>query len=86
MPRISIDLTSEQHKRLKSLAARRGLSLDDYVLERSLDDQPLSEDEGNALRDLKAHLEPRLREADDGKIVSVDFKDIAAEARKRLAR
>lgn len=86
MPRISIDVTSEQHERLKALAARRGQSLDDYVLARSLDEQPLSEDEGAALRQLKEYLEPRVREAEDGNLVRTDFKDIATEARKRLAR
>ena len=39
MPRLSIDITPEQHKRLKASAALCGQSIKDYVLERSLPSQ-----------------------------------------------
>lgn len=86
MPRISIDVTSEQHERLKALAAERGQSVDDYVLARSLDEQPLTDDEKLALAELKDLLASRTREAEDGNVVPVDFKEIGPEARKRLSR
>lgn len=34
--RLSIDVTSEQHKKLKAIAAIQGKSIKDYVLEKSL--------------------------------------------------
>jgi len=37
MSRISIDVTDDEHKRLKAMAALRGKSIKDYVLERTLD-------------------------------------------------
>ncbi|MCB1527091.1 MAG: hypothetical protein KDJ45_05225 [Hyphomicrobiaceae bacterium] len=86
MPRISIDVTSEQHERLKVLAAERGQSVHDYVLTQSLAEQPLTDDEKQALGELKDLLTSRIREADDGNLVSVDFREVGIEARKRLPR
>jgi hypothetical protein len=36
MSRISIDVTASEHKKLKAMAALRGKSIKDYVLERTL--------------------------------------------------
>lgn len=36
MGRISIDVTDDEHKKLKAMAALRGKSIKDYVLERTL--------------------------------------------------
>jgi hypothetical protein len=36
MSRISIDVTDGEHKKLKAMAALRGKSIKDYVLERTL--------------------------------------------------
>jgi predicted Holliday junction resolvase-like endonuclease len=58
--RLSIDVTSEQHKQLKAIAALQGQSLKDYVLKRVL---PENMEEGEALRRLEAFLEPRIKEA-----------------------
>ena len=60
MSRISIDVTTEEHKRLKALAALQGKSIKDYVIERTLG---LSEDtsETAALRELEALLDARMR-------------------------
>lgn len=62
MPRLSIDVTDEQHRRLKAIAALRGQSLKDYVLSRSLDDTPDTNDmtEDQAMQSLYAFLEQRL--------------------------
>ncbi len=80
MPRLSIELTPEQHKRLKAIAALRGQSLKDYVLQRSLEDIPLSEEE--ALRQLEALLRPRLEEAASGKRISKSAREIFDAIRK----
>ncbi len=80
MPRLSIELTPEQHKRLKAIAALRGQSLKDYVLQRSLEEIPLSEEE--ALRQLEAFLRPRLTEAESGKGVSKSAREILDTVRR----
>ena len=38
MSRISIDVTTEEHQKLKAVAALKGLSIKEYVLERTLGD------------------------------------------------
>jgi len=60
--RLSIEVTSEQHQRLKAVAALRGQSIKDYVLGRVLPDTPAA-DEDEALRQLESFLEPRLEAA-----------------------
>jgi uncharacterized protein (DUF1778 family) len=52
MPRLSIDITPEEHRQLKAIAALKGKSIKDYVLKRTLGDAPalndMSEDEAVA--------------------------------------
>ena len=62
--RLSIEVTPEQHQRLKAVAALRGQSIKDYVLDRVLPDTPAA-DKGEALRQLESFLEPRLVAAKD---------------------
>ncbi len=81
MRRLSIEVTPEQHQRLKAVAALHGQSIKDYVLERSLPDVPeidsLSEEE--ALRKLEAFLKPRIEEAKKGKISSKSVSQVFEE-------
>lgn len=74
MSRISIDVTPEQHKRLKAVAALAGKSLKDYVLERAL-----PSDENKALHELEALLQPRITQAQNGVLLSESVEDIANE-------
>jgi len=60
MSRISIDVTDDEHKRLKAMAALRGKSIKDYVLERTLDTDEM---EVAALRELERLLDKRIRAA-----------------------
>jgi hypothetical protein len=84
--RLSIEVTQEQHQRLKAVAALRGQSIKDYVLERVM--LPLSEinveDEGQALRQLETFLQPRLEEESQGtvtnKTVGQSFDETHKEA------
>ena len=43
--RLSIEVTHEQHQRLKSVAALRGQTIKDYVLKRVLPDLPTVDEE-----------------------------------------
>ncbi len=50
--RLSIEITQEQHQRLKAAAALQGKSIKDYVLERTLPDL----EEQAALQELETLL------------------------------
>lgn len=73
--RLSIDITQDQHKKLKATAAMQGKSIKDYVLERSLPDA----DEETALRDLEGFLQPRLEAAKRGEWSDQTVDEIVAE-------
>ena len=58
MSRISIDVTPEQHQKLKALAALRGKSIKQFVLESTL-----GAESDEDLAELEAVLDRRLQEA-----------------------
>ena len=76
--RLSIEVTAEQHQRLKAVAALYGQSIKDYVLERSLPDVPdigsLSGED--ALKKLEDFLKPRIEAAQRGEVSSRSVQDI----------
>ena len=56
--RLSIEISQEQHRRLKALAAFQGKSIKDYVLEKTL----LDVDRDQSFKELEAFLSARLEE------------------------
>jgi hypothetical protein len=86
MSRISIEVTAEEHQRLKAFAALRGQTIKEYILERSL---PPSPDEGltetEAFHQLEKFLLPRIEAAQRGELSTKDFDGIIAEARAERA-
>ena len=86
MPRLSIDITPEEHQKLKAIAALKGESIKDYVLKRTLVDAPalhdMSEDE--AVAALAAFLKPRIEQARRGEFSTKSFADIRREAHKQV--
>jgi hypothetical protein len=86
MSRISIDVTPEEHQRLKAFAALHGQTIKDYILERSLpklSGEGLTEEE--AMSQLEQFLLPRIEEAQRGEFSSKDFDSIIAEAKAERA-
>ena len=82
MSRISIEVTAEEHQRLKAFAALHGQTIKEYILDRSLPPalgEGLTEEE--ALHELEKFLLPRIEAALGGEVSSKDFDDIIAEAR-----
>ena len=59
MSRISIDVTPEQHQKLKAIAALQGQTIKEYVLARTLGALEPDSDEEAALAELRALLEAR---------------------------
>ena len=85
MPRLSIDISPEDHQKLKAIAALKGQSIKDYVLGRALGDTPalagMSEDQ--AFTALANFLEPRIEQARRGKLSGKSLDEIRREERKR---
>ncbi|MGK7877906.1 MAG: antitoxin [Xenococcaceae cyanobacterium] len=83
MSRISIEVTPEEHQRLKAVAALHGKTIKEYVLERVLAPLPetaaLSEEQ--ALEKLEAFLKSRIEAAERGDVVSKSGEQIFEEVR-----
>ena len=88
MPRLSIDISPQDHQQLKAMAALKGQSIKDYVLSRALVDMPdpATMTDAEALQALKKLLTPRLAEVDQGQVVTATAADIKREARGRQGR
>ncbi len=86
--RLSIEVSPEQHQRLKAASALRGQSIKDYVLERVF--QPFPEtnakDAEEALRQLEAFLQPRIDAAKQGSTIEKSVLEIFEETHKEQAR
>ena len=82
MSRISIDVTDGEHKKLKAVAALRGQSIKDYVLERTLG---ADETDNGPLLELEKLLDSRIRAAKAGAVSRRTASEIFADAaRKRV--
>jgi len=86
MSRLSIEVTPEQHHRLKAMAALSGQTIKEYILERVL--PPLPEEDSlsaeEALQQLQAFLKPRIAEAERGEVVNQSVEQIFEEVRQEL--
>ena len=85
MPRLSIDITPEEHQKLKAIAALKGQSIKDFVLKRTLGEAPAVDDmsEDEALEALSDFLKPRVEQARRGELSTKSFEDIRKEAHRR---
>ncbi|MEX0281989.1 MAG: antitoxin [Arenibacterium sp.] len=88
MPRLSIDITLEEHQKLKAIAALKGQSIKDYVLARTLGDAPNLEgmSEDDAFKALSEFLQPRIKQARSGELSDKSFEDIKREARAQAGQ
>ena len=83
MSRISIDVTDVEHKKLKAMAALRGKSIKDYVLERTLGTGGA---ENAALQELEKLLDSRIRAAQAGAVSRRTPSEVFAEATRKKNR
>ena len=85
MPRLSIDITPEEHQKLKAIAALKGESIKDYVLKRTLGDAPALDDmsEDEAVVALADFLRPRIEQARLGEFSAKSMADIRRDAHKQ---
>jgi hypothetical protein len=82
MSRISIDVTDDEHKKLKAMAALRGKSIKEYVLERMLGTGEVDE---AALQELGRLLDSRIRAAQGGSVSRRTASEILATATRKKA-
>ena len=80
--RLSIDVTQEQHQRLKAVAALQGKSIKSYVLDRVLPDTLMSDD-ADELKELETFMEPRIK-ASQGKTINKSVKQIFEETHQEM--
>ena len=85
MSRISIDVTPEEHQRLKALAALQGKSIKEFVLASTLGAQSGSA-AAKDLAELEALLDQRLGEARAKGASTKTVTDVFQKARKRANR
>jgi hypothetical protein len=88
MPRISIEVSEQQHQRLKAFAALRGQTIKDYVLEQTLPPEAEHDagSEVEALHQLEEFLKPRVEAAERGDVVTRSVTQVFEDARNRAAR
>ena len=87
MPRLSIDISTEEHRQLKAIAALNGQSIKDYVVARTLHGDEVADDTvDEALSELKTLLENRLAEVKSGKVRMATAAQVGQMARARLDR
>ncbi|MBD1226636.1 antitoxin [Xenorhabdus griffiniae] len=76
MSRLTIDITEQQHKSLKALAALQGKTIKQYTLERLFPDMT---DSDQAWQELKTVLEARVHDGLEGKVSQKNVSDILNE-------
>lgn len=79
MIRISIDVTADEHKRLKTLAALEGQSIKEFVLSRTLSHSG-SADENKAMNELEAMLSTRIHRAETEGASTRSVEDILEQS------
>ena len=86
MSRISIEVTPDEHQKLKAMAALQGKSIKDYVIERTLGAAGDTEQQ-LALEELESLLDARIRGAKKGSVsrrkVGEIFKDVCREPKPK---
>ena len=81
MSRISIDISDEEHRKLKAMAALKGQSLKDFLLQRTLGEETQSDEEA-ALVELVALLDARLQRAEKEGTSTRTVGEIFRQARR----
>jgi phosphotransferase system HPr-like phosphotransfer protein len=76
MSRLTIEVTEQQHQSIKALAALQGKSIREYAIQRLF---ASSNDEEQAMQELKLLLNNRIADALRGEVSEQSFSEIAEE-------
>lgn len=74
MSRLIIDVSGEQHQKIKALAALQGKSMKDYVL-----DKLFPEGEDQSWEELKTILRSRIEDAENNLAATKTFEQLTQE-------
>ncbi len=87
MPKVTLEITSEQHDQLKAMAEFHRLSVEEYILESTLQPQQerLTPDEEEAMQELAKFLRPRIEEAERKEYSNKTIQQIKEEAQVKYA-
>ena len=83
MSRISIDVSDEEHRKLKAMAALKGQSLKDFLLQRTVGEETPT-DEDVALVELVALLDARVQRAEKDGVSTRTVGEIFRQARREV--
>lgn len=83
MSRLVIDVTGEQHQKIKARAALQGKTIKDFILEKLLPEDS-SEDEQAAWKELEELLLERIKAAEAGDISDKTMRQVAEEKLKEM--
>ena len=83
MSRISIDISDQEHRKLKAMAALKGQSLKDFLLQRTRGEETQTDEEA-ALVELVALLDARVQRAEKEGISSRTVDEIFRQARREV--
>lgn len=83
MSRISIDISDEEHRKLKAMAALKGQSLKDFLLQRTLGEETQTDEEA-ALVELVAILDARVQRAEKEGVSTRTVDEIFRQARREV--
>ncbi len=85
MSRLSIEIPDHQHQQIKAMAAMSGLSIKDYIIEKTLpkEGDNYSEEELKALAELKALLAPSIAAVERGEYSSYTREEILQQLNSR---
>ncbi|NOX57538.1 MAG: antitoxin [Planctomycetes bacterium] len=90
MSRISIDVTPQEHQRLKAMAALQGKSIKEFVLASTLGSQFSATKNGASeeqdLAELEAILDQRIQEAETAGVSTRTIEGVFQQAREEASR
>jgi len=82
MGRLSIELPEHQHKKIKALAAWHGLSLKNFIIQRTLSASAENEEDA-VMKELMGFLTPRIESAKKGELSKLSMDAIIAKAKTK---
>ncbi|MEQ6120732.1 antitoxin [Reichenbachiella sp. MALMAid0571] len=80
MSRLIIDVSGEQHRKIKTLAALQGKTIKSYVLDKIFPDDDVA---GEAWEELSEHLMPRIQDAENNPPAKKTFEQLTEEIIQR---
>ena len=83
MSRLSIEITNEEHKQIKAMAALQGKSIKEFVMERLF---LKSRDTDSEWLEFISFIQDRVKKAQEAEPIDSSFTDIANEHLKKLKK